>query len=151
MALEQSIDRLSGLIAQLIAALNEDSNVPAGAQPGKSQNAATPSNAAETSATPTAQTDAGKSSGGDTKPSATSTQQSATGESAQKAGLNYEKDVAPRFSLLVAKDRPAAIALMRKHKAGANKLLEAVRGPDGTPDQGIMTKVLSEINELLGG
>ena len=158
MALEQSIDRLSGLIEQLIAQLEAGRSAQTGALPGKSQPAATPPAEAKQASQPDAKTEVatesrseGKSSSGATKESGTSTAPAATGKSEKPAGLDYVKDVAPRFSLLVAKDRPAAIALMRKHKADAKKLEEAVLDADGKHDQEVMAVVLNEINALLGG
>ena len=70
---------------------------------------------------------------------------------APAAALDYVKDVAPRFTLLVAKDRPAAIALMRSYKADAKKLEEAMLTPGGKHHQGNMAEALARINELLGG
>ncbi len=157
MALEQSIDRLSGLIEQLITQLEAGRSAQTGALPGKSQPAATQTAEKTVATAPASTTPAqesrseGKSSSGATKESGTSTAPAATGESEKPAGLDYVKHVAPRFSLLVAKDRPAAIALMRKHKADAKKLEEAVLDADGKHDQEVMAVVLNEINALLGG
>lgn len=153
MALEQSVDRLSDLIEQLIKQL--ELGRQGASQTGKSATIQTaPDTAGKTQGTTAtaSPSDAGKSSSGTTKSTeAAAAAPADTGASEKPAGLDYVKHVAPRFSLLVAKDRPAAIALMRKHKADAKKLEEAVLDADGKHDQGIMFAVLGEINELLGG
>ena len=133
MALEQSIDRLSALIEQLIGQLEAGRTAKSGATPQPEAKAAkvdTPVNRviekAETAkAEPAAE---------DVVPA-----------------LDYVKDVAPRFSLLVAKDRTAAIALMREFKADAKKLEEAILGDDGKHDQVKMNAALTQINAKIGG
>jgi len=143
MALENSIatltdtvDRLSTLIAQLIDQLEAGRSASQAPKPAPTPPAETK---AAAPAPATVSPSEGKSSAGATKPSSTSTPPSDTGAS---TGLDYVKDVAPRFSLLVAKDRPAAVAMIHKYKPTAKKLLEAI-----TPDQ--YADVLAEINALL--
>jgi len=140
--LEQSIDRLSGLIEQLITQLElgrqgrvvePEAKVE---KPGKP--APTPSSPVAAS---TAESHSeGKPSSGDTKSTGTSTAPADTGTS---TGLDYMADVAPRFQLLVQKNRPAAVGLIEKLKPGAKKLTEAITGHD-------LADVLAQINALLG-
>ena len=134
MSLEQSIDRLSTLIEQLIAQLELGRS--AGAAPTKTEEAPKEEKAPK-----------GKSSSGATKTTPESVAPSDSGES---TGLDYVKDVAPRFSLLVAKNREEAIKLMRGYKADAKRLEEAVL-VDGKHDQTRLAEVLAKVNELLGG
>lgn len=122
MSLEHSIDRLSTLIEQLIGQL----------EAGRTE---------KRGATPQPEVKAGKAEPAKSEPAVEATAQT----------LDYVKDVAPRFSLLVAKDRTAAVALMREFKADAKKLEEAILGADGKHDQGKMAASLAQINAKLGG
>ena len=145
--LEQSIDRLSGLIEQLITqlelgrqgrVLEPEAKVE---KPGKPAPVASQQPATSASATPAKSPSEGKSSSGDTKSTGTSTAPADTGAS---TGIDYMADVAPRFQLLVQKNRPAAVALIEQLKPGSKKLTEAIPGHD-------LADVLAQINALIGG
>lgn len=125
--LEQSIDRLSGLIEQLIKQLE------LGRQ-------AAPVEA--TTPVPTQPTKAGKPSPSTGTTKSTAGAASAPADSGESTGLDYMTDVAPRFQVLVQKNRPAAVALIAKLKPGAKKLTEAVEGHD-------LADVLAQINALI--
>jgi hypothetical protein len=127
--LEQSIDRLSGLIEQLIHQLELGRG---GSQPVEvPQSVPTqPPTKAEKSTSSTGTT---KSTGGAA---------SAPAASGESTGLDYMADIAPRFQVLVQKDRPAAVALIAKLKPGAKKLTEAIEGHD-------LADVLAQINALI--
>lgn len=146
--LEQSIDRLSGLIEQLITQLElgrqgrvvePEAKVekPGKPAPTPTAKAASPSSA---TATGTESPSEGKASSGDTKSTGTSTAPADTGAS---TGIDYMADVAPRFQLLVQKNRPAAVALIEQLNPGSKKLTEAVPGHD-------LADVLAQINALIG-
>ena len=145
--LEQSIDRLSGLIEQLITQLElgrqgrvaePEVKVEKPGKPAPTPTAkASPSSATATS---TESPSEGKPSSGDTKSAGTSTAPADTGAS---TGIDYMADVAPRFQLLVQKNRPAAVALIEQLKPGSKKLTEAVPGHD-------LADVLAQINALIG-
>ncbi len=126
--LEQSIDRLSGLIEQLIKQLE------LGRQAAPVE-AATP-----VPTQPPAKAEKSTSSTGTTK--STGGAASAPADSGESTGLDYMTDVAPRFQVLVQKDRPAAVALIAKLKPGAKKLTEAIEGHD-------LADVLAQINALI--
>lgn len=125
--LEQSIDRLSNLIEQLIKQLElgrqaapVEAVTPVPTQPAKAKK-------------PSPSTGTTKS---------TADAASAPADSGESTGLDYMTDVAPRFQVLVQKDRPAAVALIAKLKPGAKKLTEAVEGHD-------LADVLAQINALI--
>ena len=126
--LEQSIDRLSDLIGQLIHQLE------LGRQAAPVE-AATP-----VPTQPPAKAEKSTSSTGTTK--STGGAASAPAASGESTGLDYMTDIAPRFQVLVQKDRPAAVALIAKLKPGAKKLTEAVEGHD-------LVDVLAQINALI--
>lgn len=126
--LEQSIDRLSDLIGQLIHQLE------LGRQAAPVE-AATP-----VPTQPPAKAEKSTSSTGTTK--STGGAASAPAASGESTGLDYMTDIAPRFQVLVQKDRPAAVALIAKLKPGAKKLTEAVEGHD-------LADVLAQINALI--
>ena len=126
--LEQSIDRLSGLIEQLIKQLE------LGRQAAPVE-AATP-----VPTQPPAKAEKSTSSTGTTK--STGGAASAPAASGESTGLDYRADIAPRFQVLVQKDRPAAVALIAKLKPGAKKLTEAIEGHD-------LADVLAQINALI--
>lgn len=145
MSLEQSIDRLSTLIEQLIGQLEAGRTAKSGATPQPEAKAvkAEPAKSAIQDGDVTQiirREDIAK----------VMAQAQANAEDVVSV-LDYVKDVAPRFSLLVAKDRTAAIALMREFKADAKKLEEAILGADGKHDQAKMAAALVQINAKLGG
>ena len=126
--LEQSIDRLSNLIEQLIHQL----------ELGRGGNR--PVEPPQSVPTQPAKAEKPSSSTGTTKSTAGAA--SAPAASGESTGLDYMTDVAPRFQVLVQKDRPAAVALIAKLKPGAKKLTEAVEGHD-------LADVLAQINTLI--
>ena len=126
--LEQSIDRLSNLIEQLIKQLE------LGRQAAPVE-AATP-----VPTQPPAKAEKSTSSTGTTK--STVGDVSAPADSGESTGLDYMTDIAPRYQVLVQKNRPAAVALIAKLKPGAKKLTEAVEGHD-------LVDVLAQINALI--
>lgn len=126
--LEQSIDRLSNLIEQLIHQLELGRGGNRPVEPPQS----VPTQPAKAEK-PASSTGTTKSTGGAA---------SAPAASGESTGLDYMTDVAPRFQVLVQKDRPAAVALIAKLKPGAKKLTEAVEGHD-------LADVLAQINALI--
>ena len=125
--LEQAIDRLSNLIEQLIHQLERgrqaapvEATTPVPTKPAKAEKASP--------------------STGTTK--STEAAASAPADSGESTGLDYMTDVAPRFQVLVQKDRPAAVALIAKLKPGSKKLTEAIEGHD-------LADVLAQINALI--
>ena len=126
--LEQSIDRLSGLIEQLIHQLE------LGRSGDQSTEAAPP--------VPTKPAKAEKASPSTGTTKSTEAAASAPADSGESTGLDYMTDVAPRFQVLVQKDRPAAVALIAKLKPGSKKLTEAIEGHD-------LADVLAQINALI--
>jgi len=145
MSLEQSIDRLSGLIEKLISQLEKE-------PVGKSTTASTRA-AKQTEATVTAQTEPAKESPSEGEPSSGTTKSSGADASAPadtgaSTGLDYKKDLAPRFSALVNKDRKEAIKLMRHYNKAAKNLEEGI-SVDGAHDQSRMRFILSEVELLL--
>lgn len=144
MSLEQSIDHLSTLIEQLITQLETGRSAgqvqALGPPPGQTAKAKPTAAPEPASASPSESPSNGTSSSGGTKSSDTSTAPADTGAS---TGLDYVRDVAPRFSLLVAKNRPAALDMIQRLTPGAKKLSEAIH-------EGEYVAVLAEINALLG-
>ena len=143
MALEQSIDRLSALIEQLIAQLEAgrsggaEAPKPAPTQPAKTTPAAPVAVAQESPSE-------GKSSSGATKPLA-STAPADTGESTgAPAELDYEKDIMPLVARAIAENhRDEVVAMIQHFKPGAKKLSEAL-----TREQ--YPNALSHIRKILG-
>lgn len=126
--LEQSIDRLSNLIEQLIHQLELGRG---GVQPTEAPQPV-----------PTQSAKAKKSSPSTGTTKSTEAAASAPADSGESTGLDYMADVAPRFQILVQKDRPAAVALISQLKPGARKLTEAIEGHD-------LADVLAQINALI--
>lgn len=138
MSLEQSIDRLSTLIEQLIHQLELGRS---GA--GRPADPAPDAPKAEKPAKP-APEKASKSSGV-TSESTTSIAPAASGVS---SGPNdCLTDVAPAFSRLVAKDRATAVALLQKYQAknGKTGKLCDVLGPEDL--EGCLVDVLAALGE----
>ena len=145
MSLEQTLQENTATLRELIEQLKlgrsnpgravED--VPKAEQPAPTLSAKT--KAAKTEPA-TESPSEGKSSSGTTKPTEASAAPADIGESNPE--LDYMKDIAPRFSLLVAKDRPKALALIQEFKAGAKKLSEAL-------EPGQYAEALALINEAL--
>lgn len=152
MSLEQSIDRLSTLIEQLIKQLElgRQGSAPAAqeAKPGKSAptqtatQTATQTSGGSATATNTGSPSEGESSSGTTK--STEAAAPAPAASGASTGLDYMADIAPIFQKLVQADRAAAVALIAKLKPGAKKMSEAVEGHD-------LADVRAQINAMLGG
>jgi hypothetical protein len=128
MSLEQSVDRLSSLIEALIKQLElgrSGSPAPTPAATGKSSSGGTKNS----EATASAPADTGAGLGQHAPDTSSATE------------LDYMRDIAPRFSALVTKDRPAAIKLMQSYKPDAKKLSEI--------DKAHWAEALAKINALL--
>lgn len=111
MSLEQSVDRLSGLIEQLIKQL--EAGRSAGAAPAPQANKAKPAPQAEAKSAPQAETKAPQA------------------EAEAKPALDYEKDIKVKFQFLAANDRPKAVAILKSYqdKAGREGKLVEVLDP----------------------
>lgn len=141
MALEQSIDRLSTLIEQLIyqLELGRGGNVP------KPEAVPEKEKAPEAPKAKSAKAEKASPSSGATKESDTSTAPSASGEST--GPKDCLTDVAPAFSKLVAKDRTAAVALLKKYQdqnGKTGKLCDVLKPEDL---EGCLVDVLAALGE----
>jgi len=132
MSLEQSIDRLSGLIEQLIHQL----------ELGRA-------GASAAAQTPTAEVKPPKppkpSSSGTTKtPTDPAAESSAPSDSGESTGLDYEKDVLP-FALKLARGpkRSELVALIKSYNPNATRLSEV--DPKHYPDA--LQKIKSALDE----
>lgn len=143
MSLEQSVDRLSNLIEQLIHQL-ELGRTPRTEAPTGQAEAPKPEKPAKA---PKAEKPV--ESSGATKGSGKSTAPTDTGEStgAKKAPTDCHADVAPSFSKLVAKDREAAVKILKRYQDAngkTGKLCEVLKPEDL---EGCLADVLAALGE----
>lgn len=147
MSLEQSIDRLANLVEQLIHQLElaRTAVAVAPAEPPKVEaEAPKPEKTPKVEKAPKAEKPA-ESSGGVTKGSQPSGAGNASGVSAKPT--DCYADVAPHFSRLVAKDRDAAVKILKKYQLAngrTGKLCEVLRPEDL---EGCLVDVLAALGE----